>query len=110
VDNTVVHWINQCRDVGGEVWISEEKDLAPYIENVIREHGTDAVLLSPELRKEFPLLIADLQDRHIEFIDPVIPENKDATVQKTLLRTYDEIPLGITSVTARDHQRERWLS
>jgi L-lactate utilization protein LutB len=100
VDNTVVHWINQCRDVGGEVWISEEKDLAPYIENVIREHGTDAVLLSPELRKEFPLLIADLQDKHIEFIDPVIPENKDATVQKALVRTYDEIPLGITSVSA----------
>jgi L-lactate dehydrogenase complex protein LldG len=49
---------------------------------------------------EFPLLIADLQDRHIEFIDPVIPENIDATVQKALVRTYDEIPLGITSVSA----------
>ena len=70
VDQPVMHWINQCRKVDGEVSICQEGDLAQHIVEVIHEHGTNAVLLSPELREEYPALIADLRDAQIELINP----------------------------------------
>ena len=100
VDQPVMHWINQCRKVDGEVSICQEGDLAQHIVEVIHEHGTNAVLLSPELREEYPALIADLRDAQIELINPVLPKNEDVEARKTLIRMFDEIPIGITSVSA----------
>jgi L-lactate dehydrogenase complex protein LldF len=99
VDPTT-RWVTQFRAVDGEVLISKEESVADHIVGVILEQGGSAVLLSPELHEHYPGMGNKLQEAQIALIEPMVPDHLGVEQQREHLRSFDQVPFGITSVSA----------
>jgi L-lactate dehydrogenase complex protein LldF len=92
----VLDWVNQCRAVDGEVIRCEETSLAQQIIRTLREQQARTILFPPEVGQTYPPLSDALREADIALIYPEIPESHTAEQRERVLRSLDEVPVGIT--------------
>jgi L-lactate dehydrogenase complex protein LldF len=98
--NELLEWVNQCRAVDGEVILCKEKDLSQQVVGTLREQHARAILFSPEVGQAYPTLTAALREANIDLIHPGVPDSTSAEQREHVLRSLDDIPVGITCVNA----------
>ncbi len=98
--NTVDRWIEECQQVDGEIHCCEARDLPHSILDVMGSLGGQSLLLSPEVREQFPGVVEALEKEGYKLVSPELPANLSAEQRLTHLQELDGSPMGLSTADA----------